>query len=68
MLEAIIIALIVGLIVGLGCVLLGRVLKSIGVPPAEAVGGFFEQFAWAIGIVAALWFFFAGGSIFGLHR
>jgi len=30
------------------------------VPPAEAVGGFLEQFAWAIGILAGLWAFFSG--------
>ncbi len=59
-LENVVIAVLVAVVIGLLCVLLGRILKAVGVPPAEAVGSFFEQYAWAIGIVAGLWAFVTG--------
>jgi len=58
--ESIAIAIGVGVLVGLASVFIGRMLKAAGVPPAEAAGGFLEQFAWALGFVAALWAFATG--------
>ena len=53
--ENVVIAIIVACVIGLLCVLFGRILQATGVPPVAAVGGFFEQYAWAIGILAGLW-------------
>lgn len=58
--EGFFIALIVGCVIGLICILLGRLLKAVGIPPAEAVGGFLEQYAWAIGLLAFLWALLTG--------
>ena len=65
MLIRILRAVIIAVVVGLACILLGVVLESINVPPAEAVGGFLTTYAWAIGILAGLWAFLGGDSIFG---
>lgn len=62
MLQRIIRAVIVAVAVGLACLLLGALLGVINVPPAEVVGRFLTQFAWAIGVLAGLWQFF-GGSL-----
>jgi len=59
-LENVVVAVLVACVVGLVCILLGRVLKAVGMPPAVAVGGFFEQYAWAIGLIAGLWAFVTG--------
>jgi len=40
---------------------LGMLLVSLDIPPAEAVGRFLENYAWVIGILAGLWYFFRGG-------
>lgn len=58
MIETIILAVIIGIAVGLGCMLVGKLLNSLGIPPAAAVGGFLEQYGWAIGVLAGLWWFF----------
>lgn len=60
MIERLILAVIIGVVVGLVCILAGRLLKAAGVPPAVAVGTFLEEYAWAIGIIAALWAFITG--------
>ena len=61
MIGRIVLALVVAVVVGLLCVLLGLVLPMLAVPPAVVIGGFFEHFAWAFGVLAGLWYFFAGG-------
>lgn len=58
LLVKLILAVVVAVVVGLVCILVGAILASINVPPAEAVGHFLNQFAWAIGILAGLWYFF----------
>lgn len=62
MLNRIVLAVVWAVIVGLVCLLIGMVLSSLGVPPAEAVGGFLTQWAWVIGVLAGLWQFFGGGG------
>lgn len=63
MLETILLAILVAVIVGLVCLLLGKVLASLAVPPAAAVGGFLVQYCWVIGVVAGLWYFVSGGDL-----
>jgi len=56
-----VLAVVIGSVVGLACILLGMLLVSLDIPPAEAVGRFLENYAWVIGILAGLWYFFRGG-------
>ena len=67
MIETIVLAVIIAVVVGLLLVgLLGPILKSLGVPIAVTVGEFFVKYGWVLGVLAGLWYFFAGGPIFGL--
>jgi len=63
LLARIALAVVVAIAVGLACILLGGILGSLGVPPAETVGHFLTAYGWVIGILAGLWYFFSGGSI-----
>jgi len=58
-LRKLILAVVVAVAVGLGCILLGGILASLNVPPAEAVGHFLSAYAWVLGVLAGLWFYFA---------
>ena len=62
MLNRLVLAVVIAIVVGLVCLLVGMLLASLGVPPAEAVGGFLTEYAWVIGVLAGLWHFFSGGS------
>ena len=62
MISRLILALVVAIVVGLGCILLGGILGSLHIPIAETVGSFLERYAWVIGILAGLAHFFGGGS------
>lgn len=63
--QAVIVAVVVGFLL---VVLLGPIITMLQVPIAVFVGGVFVQWGWAMGIVAGLWFFFAGGSLSGWWR
>ncbi len=61
MIGRIVIAVVVAVVVGLLCVgLLGPILVSLAVPIAVTVGRFFEKWGWVLGVLAGLWYFFAG--------
>lgn len=60
MLGRIAIAVVIGVVVFLACVLLGALLVSISVGFAVTVGNFLKQYAGLIGLLAALYNFFAG--------
>ena len=52
-------AILVGVVVGLVCLLLGSILPTLKVPPLTAIGDFLQNFCWAIGVLAAfIWYFF----------
>lgn len=59
MLSKLILAVVVGVVVYLICVFVGSILVALGVPIADTVGGFLQQFAVVIGFLAAIWYFFA---------
>lgn len=61
LLGRILMAVVVAIIVGLVCILLGLLLNALGVPPATAVGGFLLAYAWVIGVLAGLLHFLRGG-------
>lgn len=63
MLSRLILSVVVAVATGLVCVLVGSILGSINVPIAETVGNFLRQYAWAIGILSGLWYFFSGGTV-----
>ena len=62
MIARLVLAVVVAVVTGLVCILLGSVLASLGVPIAVTIGDFLHQWAWVIGVLAGLWYFFAGGG------
>lgn len=64
MLARLILAVIVAVVVGLVCLLVGGILATLGVPIATTIGNFLARWAWALGVLAGLWHFFAGGFSF----
>jgi len=69
MIEAIVVAAIVAIVVGVLCVaLLGPLIKTIPAPVAQIVGDFFIKWGWALGLLAGLLFFFGGFSVLGIKR
>lgn len=61
MIARIVIAVVIAVIVGLLCVaLLGPILVGLHVPIAVTVGRFFVVWGWVLGVLAGLWYFFAG--------
>lgn len=63
MISRVVLALIVAIVVGLLCILLGGILVTLQVPIAVTVGGFLQQWGWVLGVLAGLWYFFRGGTI-----
>jgi len=61
MIGRLVLALVVAVVVGLACLLLGVILAGLAVPIAVTVGGFLTTYAWVIGVLAGLWHFFKGG-------
>lgn len=63
-----VLAVVVAVIVGIVLVgLLGPVLISVKVPIATTIGAFFVSWGFVIGVLAGLWYYFAGGTLFGVH-
>lgn len=61
MLRKLILAVVVAVVVTLACVLLGAILTSLNVAIATTIGNFLKSYSAAIGVLAGLWYFFAGG-------
>lgn len=57
---AVVIAVVVGIVL---TALLGPILDTLKVPIATTVGEFFVSYGFPIGVLAGIWFFFAGGGI-----
>ena len=62
MLRRVILAVVVGAVAFLICILVGMLLTATGIPIAATVGAFLTQWAAAIAILAAVWHFFSGGA------
>ncbi len=60
MIAKLVLAVVVAIAVTLGCILVGSILVTIDVAIAVTVGDFIKRFGAAIGILAGLWYFFAG--------
>lgn len=63
MLRRIVLAVVVGVVVFLICLLAGILLTALEVSFAVAVGDFLTQWAGVIGLLAAIWHFFSGGFL-----
>lgn len=60
MLRKLVLAVVVGVVVTLACILLGGILGALGVSIATTIGSFLQRYAGTIGVLAAIWHFFAG--------
>lgn len=63
MIARIALSLVVAVLVGLGVILLGIVLSSLGVEIAAKVGDFLRSWGQVIGVAAGVWYFFSRGPI-----
>ena len=63
MLTRIILAIIVGAVVWLLCLFGGGLLATLAIPPIVFIGKFLAQWAYVIGVIAGLWYFFTGGKL-----
>ena len=61
MIARLVLAVVVAVVVGLACLLLGTILAELKVSVATTVGDFLKQWCWVLGVLAGLWQFFAGG-------
>lgn len=60
MLSRVVVAVVIGVVVTLACVLIGSVLVSLKVDVAVTVGDFLRSYSGVIGVLAAIWHFFSG--------
>jgi hypothetical protein len=63
MIARIVLAVVVGVVTTLACMLIGAILAGLPVPIAATVGNFLATYAAAFGVLAALWYFFSGGFV-----
>ncbi len=62
MIARLALAVVVAVVVTLACMLLGAILGSLGISIAVTIGDFLKQWGAVIGVLAGIWYFFAGGS------
>lgn len=62
MISKLIFAVIVGVAVTLGCVLLGVILVALKVEVAVTIGNFLRSYSGVIGVLAGLYQFVVGGG------
>lgn len=60
MLSRIVLAVVVAVVVTLGCLLVGGILDALTVQIAITIGNFLKNYSAVIGVLAGLWFFFSG--------
>lgn len=68
MLARLILAVVVAVVVTLACILVGAILVTLTVDVAVTVGDFLKHYSGVLGVLAGLWYFFAGGSSWPLRR
>ena len=62
MIRKIALAVVVAMVVTLGCMLLGAILAALEIPIAVTIGNFLAAWGTVIGVLAGLWHFFGGGG------
>lgn len=60
MIRRVVIAVLIAGGTTLLCMLLGLILTSLALPIAVLVGGFIATYAYVLGVLAGLWWFFTG--------
>lgn len=60
MIRKLILAVVVAVVVTLACILLGNLLDALTVQVAITIGNFLKTYSAVLGILAGLWYFFAG--------
>lgn len=60
MLGKLVLSVVVAVVVTLGCVLVGSILTTLTVDVAVTIGNFLKVYSAVIGVLAGLWYFFAG--------
>ena len=60
--RRLVLAIVIAIAVGIGLMFIGTIVVTLKAPIAVSVGGFLEAWGWTIGVLAGLWYFFAGGS------
>lgn len=60
MLSRLVLAVVVAVVVTLGCILVGGILATLNVDVAVTVGNFLKTYSGAFGVLAGLWYFFTG--------
>lgn len=63
MIARLVLAVVVGVIVYLLCLLFGPLVAELKASFAVTVGNWISTYAGVLGLLAALWYFFAGGGI-----
>lgn len=64
MLGRIVLAIVIGIVVFLVCTFLGGIAATVAISWVAAIGAFFAAWAALIGLLACLWYYFAGGNLF----
>ena len=59
MLSKLVLAVVVGVVVTLACVLVGGILMALKVDLAVTIGNWLKSYSGVLGVLAALWYFFA---------
>lgn len=60
MLSRIVLSVVVAVVVTLACLLVGGILETLGVAVATTIGAFLRGYSSVIGVLAGLWYMFAG--------
>lgn len=60
MIQRLILAVVVAVVVTLACTLLGGILATLNVAVAVTIGNFLVKYSAGLGILAGLWWYFAG--------
>lgn len=62
MLRLLILAVVVAVVVTLACFLLGAILVTLEVDIAVTIGEWLKKYGSILGVLAGLWYAFAGGN------
>lgn len=68
LLARLVLAVVVGVVAYLLCLLFGPLVADLKVSFAVTIGGWLVAYAGVLGLLAALWFFFSGGGLSLLRR
>ncbi len=58
-----VLAVVVGVVVALVAILVGGLLADLKIDFAVTIGGWLRSYGAALGLLAALWYFFTNGGI-----